>query len=332
MTPDELKLAAVDIVSNFLNKKISLDRGVADFSKASSLNDEQTKRLVEVVNQIAYLKIHSISSDKTFEFPVCSYEGVSKILTGKPEMSKAASVNRKLTPMEWVSRGMEKAASTETVAPAPTLSFQEKMFIYDAEENLIEKLSEERDVIICMLHGKAREVAKDPGAMNKIASLDISLAKQKLLVNFAGLSGELDKKAELFNGSDLTAVRQYSSILDDLEKINNTILTKQASLEKFAETSRVGQVGNAVGETIGSLTGHIAGKIGRGAVKGAYNVGKGAGKLSLAVGPGKVAEHVSRVMYASDKGVKTRHGASVMQELYSRPTNENPEPDSEEQF
>ncbi|WP_274932984.1 hypothetical protein, partial [Francisella tularensis] len=56
----------------------SLSDGVAKVATRDSLNTEQISRVVEVVNQVAYLKFQQEASDKTFEFKVAE---IPEVLT-----------------------------------------------------------------------------------------------------------------------------------------------------------------------------------------------------------------------------------------------------------
>lgn len=80
ITTDQLRDLSVKVVEDFINTKVSLVDGIAKCASEMELNAEQTKRLVETTNTIAYLKLQKEASDKTFEFPVADYTHVMKAM------------------------------------------------------------------------------------------------------------------------------------------------------------------------------------------------------------------------------------------------------------
>ena len=63
-----LTTSAVEVVRQYMNGHRTLSEAIADLATRDNLNSEQTARVVEVVNQVAYLKLQQDAEDKTFEF------------------------------------------------------------------------------------------------------------------------------------------------------------------------------------------------------------------------------------------------------------------------
>ena len=65
ITSEQLRDISVTVVEQFLNNKIPLSLGLAKQAAAAQLNSDQIKRAVEATNTIAYLKVLSMSDDRT---------------------------------------------------------------------------------------------------------------------------------------------------------------------------------------------------------------------------------------------------------------------------
>jgi hypothetical protein len=78
ITTEALKDYSVKVVEDFINNKTPLSEGIAKCASDMELNPEQTKRMVETTNTIAYLKLQKEASDKTMEFPLADYTQVMK--------------------------------------------------------------------------------------------------------------------------------------------------------------------------------------------------------------------------------------------------------------
>lgn len=90
LTPERLQSIAVDCVTQFMNKQASLSGAIAKEAQDLELNSEQTKRVIEATNTIAYLRQLEKAADRTFEFPVADYSDVMAAMC-IPEFQKAAS-------------------------------------------------------------------------------------------------------------------------------------------------------------------------------------------------------------------------------------------------
>lgn len=90
LTPERLQSIAIDCVTQFMNKQASLSEAIAKEAQCLELNSEQTKRVIEATNTIAYLRQLEKAADRTFEFPVADYGDVMTAMC-VPDMQKAAS-------------------------------------------------------------------------------------------------------------------------------------------------------------------------------------------------------------------------------------------------
>lgn len=164
ITNDTLKNMAVRVVETHLNKSEPLNVAISDEAKQQHLNDNEIKRLIEASNQLTYLKMHSVNSDKTFEFPVASFEGVKELLTATPEIQKQASA--KTLPLFLGE--MEKEASFER----PELAPAEREFVVSRLQYELPRMQEEFMVKKADLQVQAvRALKEDPELLAKIAQL-----------------------------------------------------------------------------------------------------------------------------------------------------------------
>lgn len=119
VTDSSLLSAAHEIVSNFLDKKASLNDGVIKKASELGLNSDQTSRLIERTNTEAFLRIYPGDT----EFEVASPEVVLGI--------KTASITPKANvPVASDEDGLFKAASVE-----------KKASVDPAKERMREKLA-----------------------------------------------------------------------------------------------------------------------------------------------------------------------------------------------
>lgn len=218
MTNDTLKNMAVRVVERHLNKSEPLNVAISDEARKQRLNDNEIKRLIEASNQLTYLKMHSVNSDKTFEFPVASYEGVKELLIATPEIQKKASA--KTLPLFLGE--MEKEASFER----PELAPAEREFVVSRLQYELPRMQEELMVKKADLQVQAvRALKEDP----------------ELLAKMAWLQGDEDahKKHRFFD--------------HDLEKAKELLHKKQQLLDQKEELNKVSSlVGKIVGG-VGSL-------------------------------------------------------------------------------
>lgn len=167
-----LTSSAVEAVRRFLSDQVPLSQSIADIASRDSLNAEQIKRVVETVNQVAYLKMQQEASDQTFEFPLATVEDVSHLLIAPSsgvDLTKSASFD--LLGSMGVDTGHSKQASDDSYQLQDSeryhLIYKKKLL---AEAELEKKAHEERELII-NLHNQIVLCRKDPDTLEKIAYL-----------------------------------------------------------------------------------------------------------------------------------------------------------------
>lgn len=90
LTPERLQEIAVGCVSQFIQKTASLNEAISKEAQALELNPDQTKRVIEASNTIAYLRQLEKSADRTFEFEVADYSKVMAHMCMPEDMLKSA--------------------------------------------------------------------------------------------------------------------------------------------------------------------------------------------------------------------------------------------------
>lgn len=102
LTPERLQQIAVECVTQFISKQASLNEAIAKEAMDLELNSEQTKRVIEASNTIAYLRQLEKSADRTFEFEVADFGKVMATMCMPDDMLKAAG-----TP-PWLDKDQDK--------------------------------------------------------------------------------------------------------------------------------------------------------------------------------------------------------------------------------
>lgn len=111
VTDSSLLSAAHEIVSEFMDKKASLNDGVMKKASELGLNSDQTQRLIERTNTEAFLRVYPSTTD----FEVASPEVVLGIKT-------ASITPTKVVPIA-ADDGLFKAASVKRASSEPRVSF-----------------------------------------------------------------------------------------------------------------------------------------------------------------------------------------------------------------
>ena len=275
MTNDQLKHLSVGIVEKFLNDKIPLDSAIAKTARAENLTDEGIKRLVEVSNQLTYLKLHSLSKSKTFEFSVASLKGVKDHLlqaskTSEAHEKQASSAQTGFLP--WNTEpNLEKQAETAETDSDP-LTEGALFKIAAIVEAQVQRRVEEFEVSAAGLEM----------AMRKEASSD-----KDFIIKLASLSGE-EIEGRWFSDQELEIPKQ--------------LLQKKASLE--AELLELRKLQKMAAEKTAGILDSPVGAVGKGVGSMALKTGKFAlfsatGQRMLAVHPGvSSANSVSQIIGA----------------------------------
>lgn len=232
ITPEQIRDISVSTVEGFLNNNIPLSMGLAKRASDLGLNSEQIKRGVEATNSIAYLKILSISPDRTVEFPLCKYAEVIGDIVSPPEAVT----------------GVVKEASAMPPAVAPTEEqvpvITHDMLVKAAAINK-KALARNKDRAITLqseLIKTASAVGSQADWMNKLAS--ITDEKEFRIISklisygpleyrdFNGLG--LFKEAELKDVTKLQSLyKEALALIDDIA-LGSDLAEKVEALEKQA--------------------------------------------------------------------------------------------------
>lgn len=223
-----LQRMAVDASARFGQGK-DLSVAVAEVAQENDLNEEQVKRLIEAANSVTYLQLLSKSQDRTFEFPVSSFEKVMDHLTfgiegREPESHEVG---------EMVLQKMAYVVSEQSEVN-PVLRYQ----AFKANEIEFEKLANEFTVLYKDFDDALAALNKDSQGLEKLASvadeedygiLSAAVSKDESLVKSASES------SFIFTKEQVKVAKQVVDLYKEA-KIN---LTNQAKLkveiEKVAE-------------------------------------------------------------------------------------------------
>lgn len=172
MSVDFLKNVGAGVVAAFRTGGVALNDGIVKAASDNLLNADQVARLVETVNQLAYLSGPHTSMDKTAEFDLADYETVLSTMLTPPAIEKAASARRP-SPLSLLAEPMEKVASEADYQfqanPVEVRKHAEREF-YAGRDHLKRMDIEEANIVEGLLKSAAA-VKRDPDALNKIAAL-----------------------------------------------------------------------------------------------------------------------------------------------------------------
>lgn len=168
MSVDFLKNVGAGVVAAFRTGGVPLTDGIVKVASVHHLNAEQTARLVETVNQLAYLSGPHNSMDKTAEFPLADYEAVLTAIMTPPSIEKQAYF--KPSPLSLLAEPMEKAASyVFEQDPAESRKQMEREFF--SGRDILKRMDVEENNVVEGLLKAAAVVGEDPQALSKIAAL-----------------------------------------------------------------------------------------------------------------------------------------------------------------
>lgn len=272
MSVDFLKNVGAGVVAAFRTQGTPLTDGIVKVASENQLNAEQTARLVETVNQLAYLSGPHNSMDKTAEFPLADYEAVITAIMTPPSIEKTASA-RKPNPLSLLAEPMEKAASATEWQPSPEEAriHMEREF-FSGRDRLKQMDIEEQNIVEGLLK-TAAAVGKDPDALSKIAAL-------------AG--GDSNKYGELCSlvfghvkEASATAPHRPEDLLNVKSLVDQLGFAKQASMDRKTLEERLIKIAEEICPAgmdkeafIGSVV-RAAGAVLRGGKAGAAKAGTG---------------------------------------------------------
>lgn len=295
LTTDKLQGIAISCVTQFMNKEASLSEAIAKQAQDLELNSDQTKRVIEATNTIAYLRQLEKAADRTFEFKVADYNDVMSSMCN-PEVGviKEAGVvtplSVEITKVHNAPLYMQKSAERTDRENRSWLSKE----LYKVKGQLV-KIAEDKVEIQLSLAKAAAKVRRESHPLEKLAHIVPAEDLDKMLV----LCG-IEKKASedrVFTSSELCASKEVY----ELYKVATETVKLEASKLDFVNRSskvlyqtpieKSAGLGEMVGSTIGATIGAGARALG-------WVGGKALGSLGSVVGtagkytiknPGKVA-------------------------------------------
>jgi hypothetical protein len=237
LTNESLKLMAVKVASEFLSQGVPLTNGVANVAEENLLNAEQIRRLIEVVNQVTYLKLLPTAPDRTFEFPLASFEDVLALLT-VPQTTVTTAI------VESTPDGGETITVIDgdlrDTSEQEKLAYFNRMH-YSAQRELV-KVADREVILLEAITNAAHRCKEDELFLSKVAHVT---EDDKVLFHKVAtlVYGEVPEHGsdELFYESDLDNAREVIGLLKEAEDL----LTQKRSLEADLEKSAAIQLGLA---------------------------------------------------------------------------------------
>lgn len=291
VTQDQIRDMAVNSVEGFLNKRVPLSEGLSKHASYHDLNPEQIKRAVEATNSIAYLKILSMSDDRTMEFPLCKYAEVMQHISVPDIMMKQATLPQPPTVGKTTSGNyMEKEASEKSTAPTLNDAEQRVYFIKLAAENKrdLEALKERSMFFGPELIKAAKDLKADPQGLEKLASVvtGSEFAKASTLVY-----GSAQKYADtgIFKTADLKSAQSFVDMIKTAEHLVADIKAKQELYDRseLIKQAFLGAIGSAIGRVAGGVASAPVKAIGvvagRAAARVSNMAARGAGQVTNTV-------------------------------------------------
>ena len=234
-----IKNLAADIVKNFIVSQTSLTDGVASAAVEQGFNAEQIKRLVEIVNQVAYLKLLQDAADKTFEFDLASYEDVLASVSGigQDGVEKVASAKRK-NPWSCLQEdGLTKEASELDEGSAQLDQQTAINFFHNHYHNSkreLEKVAEAEILLTAEIVEATVTCRKDDSILEKIAYVvedDLPLYKKASCLLFDEV--RLSEGDSLFYEEDLNQARGLVGLLKTAYELRDKKERLRSDMERM---------------------------------------------------------------------------------------------------
>lgn len=284
ITSDQIRDISVKTVEMFLNNKIPLSEGLAKQASALELNSDQIHRAVEATNSIAYLKVLSLSSDRTVEFPLCKYAEVMKGVV-VPDLTKAASWT--VQKPASTSEGMEKVASAEANVE---LNDAEKRVMFTKlaaiNEKELEALRDREVTIKPEIEKLARLVKADPEGLEKLATV-VSGPEFSYLSEVVYGEAKAHSDTGLFKAAELKTVEKFATLIKEAQAIESDIKIKQELADRGEHIKQAffwGALGRGVGAVLGKTAKPPINMVANAAKRTGHNIGVSASNAATSLG------------------------------------------------
>jgi hypothetical protein len=268
ITNEQLKDLSVRVVEGFINDKMSLNDGIAKYASEMELNVDQTKRLVETSNTIAYLKLQKEAEDRTFEFPVADYNEVMRT------MCVPATRDGSVTEAEFTEQ--TKTAAREEHKYSPELDLVKAWAFKEAMINraAITKLAYDKAAVLINIGDVTELLKKDAMALEKLAEV-ADEETYKRLAALVSKEPTRELQTYIFKEAELNDAQR----LVDLYKAAHLLVKESQHREELEK--RAASAGAYAAKAVGGLAygaaapvGAAAAGVGTLASKGIKRIGK----------------------------------------------------------
>lgn len=296
-----LKNMAASAVSSFVARGVPLNDSITKLAMENDLNPQQTLRLVELSNQVAYLKLQETASDRTFTFPLAD-PNIVKAASLVPEFPEYSSLlDDTLSLLQGV-KGMTKQA--EAALPTPesfdpsevvkcasvARSVQALMDARTRYEAEINRLAVRMPVIGEAITKKAGALAGDEWIMEKVSAYQGPGADL-----LPGLFPEdLMKKAHvlprgMFSPAEMKEVNALGALVKEAQEVSTRMQFLREELKKIAGVDLRMALLKTPFEHAHVAVHHVpsrmAGAQARNSVRGSYLGAKGEADAGVKIGP-----------------------------------------------
>jgi len=241
---------AAKAVSLYLTNSVSLTDAVISISKEENLNIEQTRRLVEATNQVAYLKILETAKDRTFSFELADLDTVlGAISTPDVVVIKEASASSfKPAPLQLLfgNEGLTKQASFNMEDTDIDLT---PMFpaIVEGYKNTIESGEFTKQACAEKILRYVEGMRDDLYVMSKMACL--KPANRADIISLLSQVGCMEKCANeylTFKAGELKKLAELDEAISHLKRVDADIRDAYASLEKVSFMAISGRIAGSI--------------------------------------------------------------------------------------
>jgi hypothetical protein len=275
ITSDQIRDISIKTVEGFLNHKVPLSEGLAKQASSLQLNSEQIQRSVEATNSIAYLKVLTLTDDRTIEFPLCKYaEVMAKVSLPESSQGYATTITKSASLGKSVPSSF---TSTKLVDAEQRVLFIKQAAINDAQ---LQELKDRATTILPEMIKAASAVKADSQGLEKLATVTSGL-EFSALTKMAFGETKVYSDSGLFKQAELKQVIRLSDLYKEARLLQSSISEKQALSDRSAllKVAFLGAMGSGIGKMIGSVVATPIKAIGKGIANTAVNLGNKAGNV-----------------------------------------------------
>ena len=249
--PSHLKVLGKKAAAKYVEDGTSLNSSISELAKEASLNEEQTKRVVEHANTATFLALFNEDYDSNIEFPVADYEKVaSQALPESPTQTGVPHVSARsyIPGQEYVSledvfmseASQEKTASEEWTSHDKRAYFEAFYKVKHATADLasLENSFELRfSKVKTLIHqlNKEGDSGQDLVMTVKEAGVGPELAEMLLDKSGVTLSTSSDTKSNRVVNKEHTLYKEAAALNSTLEKITET----KIELTEFIKSAEI---------------------------------------------------------------------------------------------